>query len=83
MANLTITVDAELLKRARVRAAEDDTSVNAILRQELERYAGPSSGEAILAFLKRSREPLGASEPYVWSRGEIYRERHEKLAPGE
>ena len=40
MANLTITVDEQVLKRARIRALEDDTSVNALLRDYLEVYAG-------------------------------------------
>lgn len=37
--NLTITVDGEILKRARIRALEEDTSVNAVLRDHLEAYA--------------------------------------------
>lgn len=40
MANLTITVDEQTLKRARIRALEQDTSVNALLREYLEDYAG-------------------------------------------
>jgi len=40
MTNLTITVDAQTLKRARMRALEEDTSVNAVLRDYLEEYAG-------------------------------------------
>jgi hypothetical protein len=40
MANLTITVDEQTLKRARMRALEEDTSVNAVLREYLEGYAG-------------------------------------------
>ena len=40
MTNLTITVDADTLKRARMRALEEDTSVNAVLREYLEYYAG-------------------------------------------
>lgn len=40
MTNLTITVDEEALKRARVRALEEGTSVNAVLRERLEEYAG-------------------------------------------
>jgi hypothetical protein len=39
MANLTITVDAETLKRARIKALEDGTSVNALVREYLESYA--------------------------------------------
>lgn len=39
MANLTITVDDDILKRARVRALDQGTSVNAILSDHLARYA--------------------------------------------
>ena len=38
--NLTIVVDDDILKRARVRALEEDTSVNALLRAYLTAYAG-------------------------------------------
>lgn len=40
MTNLTITVDEETLKKARMRALEEGTSVNAVLRDHLETYAG-------------------------------------------
>ena len=40
MANLTITVDEETVKRARIRALEEGTSVNALLRDYLEEYSG-------------------------------------------
>ena len=40
MANLTITVDEETVKRARIRALEEGISVNALLRGYLEDYAG-------------------------------------------
>lgn len=39
MANLTISVNDEVLKRARIRALEENCSVNAILNQYLEHYA--------------------------------------------
>ena len=39
MANLTISVNDEVLKRARIRALEENRSVNAILNQYLEHYA--------------------------------------------
>ena len=38
--NLTITVDNDVLKRARIRAITEDTSVNAVLREFLASYAG-------------------------------------------
>jgi plasmid stability protein len=40
MTNLTITVDDEVLKRARIKALEQGTSVNAVLREFLENYSG-------------------------------------------
>jgi hypothetical protein len=39
MANLTITVDDEVLKQARMRALEENSSVNAILGRYLQDYA--------------------------------------------
>lgn len=46
MANLTIVVDDELLKRARVRALEQGTSVNAVLAARLEAYASGAETQA-------------------------------------
>jgi hypothetical protein len=40
MGNLTITIDEELLKKARIRALHEGTSVNALLREFLDSYAG-------------------------------------------
>ena len=45
MANLTISVDDEVLKRARIRALELGTSVNALLAAELARFADPGAGQ--------------------------------------
>ena len=55
--NLTITVDDEVLKRARIRALEQDTSVNAVLRDYLESYAGGPRRrrEAVRRLLELSR----------------------------
>jgi hypothetical protein len=40
VANLTITVDEEILRKARIRALEQGTSVSAVLAERLARYAG-------------------------------------------
>ena len=45
MANLTISVDEEVLKRARIRALEENSSVNAVLELAAEADAG-SGGHA-------------------------------------
>lgn len=43
VANLTIAIDDELLKRARIRALETGTSVNALVREYLQDFAGADS----------------------------------------
>jgi len=43
MANLTISVEDDLLKKARLHAIEQGTSVNAVIRHFLEQYAGVHS----------------------------------------
>lgn len=52
MANLTIAVDDDLLKRARLRAVELGSSVNAVIREYLEAFADlhGSREEAIRSF---------------------------------
>ena len=39
MSNLTISIDDELVRRARIRALEQGTSVNALVRDYLAAYA--------------------------------------------
>lgn len=40
MKNITVSVDEELYRRARIRAAELDTSVSAVVRELLAQFAG-------------------------------------------
>ncbi len=53
MANLTLAVDHDLLHRARVRAAEEGTSVNAVVRDLLLAYSAADRVDA-------ARRRLGA-----------------------
>ncbi len=74
MSNLTITVDDEVLKRARVRALQQGTSVNAVLREYLAAFAG---GESMLAVRKRfgelARRAASASAGRrPWTRDELH-----------
>ncbi len=77
MANLTITVPEEVLHRARVRAARERTSVNAVLRSDLRRYADDTAelGRAWDRFLELATARTGSSGPggRAWSRGDIQR----------
>jgi hypothetical protein len=75
MANLTIAIDDRLLKQARMRALEDGTSVNALLRAYLERYAGSGgTGEALSGFVRIARRSGASSGPggRAWTRDELH-----------
>lgn len=74
MANLTITVDADVLKRARIRAIERDESVNAWLARQLERYASEERGSPTAAFLEFAATSAANSgiAGRTWSRDDLY-----------
>jgi hypothetical protein len=78
MANLTIAVDDGTLKKARMRALEEDTSVNAVLRAYLEEYADRrqerrEAGRRILEVAGNSRASSGGQG--LPKREELYEER--------
>jgi hypothetical protein len=75
MANLTITIDDELLKRARLRALERNTSVNALLREYLEAFAGDRSGSAArkrFTAIARAANSSSGGKGRTWSRDELH-----------
>jgi plasmid stability protein len=55
MKNITVTLDDETYRKARVRAAELDTSVSAIVRKYLTEFA---EGESRFERLKKQEEAL-------------------------
>ena len=78
MANLTITVNDETLKQARIRALQQNTSVNAVLRHYLEEYAQMDAlrqkrGEALRNILALAQaHPIDrGSKP--WNRDGLYK----------
>jgi len=75
MANLTLSIDDELLKRARVRALEDGTSVNALVRGYLEDFAGRGKQRnAMSKILELAAGSHSGSGPKgrTWTRDELY-----------
>lgn len=82
MANLTITVDDETLKRARMRALALGTSVNAILAEHLKAFASErvTQGRALqrLVILAEENKRAGGRERAKvrggrgWSRDELH-----------
>ncbi len=55
MKNITVTVDEETYRRARIKAAERDTSVSALVKHFLAELAG---GESDAERLKREERAL-------------------------
>jgi plasmid stability protein len=75
MSNLTVTLADDILKRARLRALEHGTSVNALVAEYLERYAGPDpASEALAAFLDLAAASASGSGEggRRWTRDELY-----------
>lgn len=75
MANLTLAIDDDVLRRARIRALERGQSVNALVRAYLEEFAGDGPGAAgIREFLALAEGTAASSGPdgRSWSRGELY-----------
>lgn len=75
MANLTLTIDDHLLLRARRRALEQGTSVNALVREYLESYTGDEDAvDAARALVALAESTSGSSGPAGrdWSRDELH-----------
>lgn len=74
MSNLTITVDDEVLRKARIRALEQGSSVNAVLRELLEAYAGVRRGQSAAAadLIALSDEVQSRRGGRTWTRDELH-----------
>jgi hypothetical protein len=79
VANLTLVIDDDTLRRPRLRALEEGTSVNALVRDYLERFAD-ADGRA-LAGRRRALEIARASRAgsagsgRSWERDDAHEER--------
>ncbi len=75
MSNLTLAIDDEVLRRARIRALEDGTSVNAVVREYLLAYAGGDRAkQALTQFLQYAEVSHASSGPRgrSWTRDDLY-----------
>jgi len=75
VANLTLSIDDDLLRRARIRALERGTSVNAVVRDYLRRFAGRDDAPDPLAAFFEVGDRSGASSGpagRTWSRDELH-----------
>ncbi len=76
MPNLTITVDAETLRRARVRAVQRGESVNSMLAEALRRYADDTRPGDVFAAIEAVADAhaLGSeSGERTWTREDLQR----------
>lgn len=75
MANLTISVDDDVLRRARARASQRGASINALLVDYLRHYAGAdASAQAIHGFLElaASADARSGARGRTWTRDDLY-----------
>jgi plasmid stability protein len=75
MTNLTLAVDEETLQKARIRAMQRGTSVNALVRDYLSRLAGESQAAEGVAEFQAAVDGAGASsgpDGRAWTRDELY-----------
>ena len=74
MKNLTLAIDDGTLREARIRAAEEGTSVNQVVREYLEEYAARRNRHrrTIRAILELSRKASGSSGGRRWTRAELH-----------
>ncbi len=74
MTNLTITVDENVLRQARIRALEQGKSVNAILAEYLRFYADRYTAQvdATRTLLRLSRKSTSARGGRRWTRDELH-----------
>lgn len=74
MANITLKIDEELLKKARRLALKKKTTINAVVRKGIEEFvSGDLSREAAVtgleAFFLQSKAKVGAK---TWTRDELH-----------
>lgn len=74
MTKLTIAMDERVLERARSRASQQGTSLDALLRSYVEAYAGGEENreQAVKNLLDLSRKTDGGSGGRRWTRDELH-----------
>lgn len=74
MTNLTLSIDEQLVKKARIKAIEEGTSLSAKVREMLAQYVQSAdkkqqAGQSILVAAARSQANLAGA---TWSRDELH-----------
>ena len=77
MPNVTIALNERLLHASREYAQRHGTSLNALIRELLEKRVEPSSPHSLQPFFDAVDKAHGDSRGWKWNRDEIY-ERDDK-----
>lgn len=74
MANLTLALEDDLLQQARLRALQQGTSVNALLRDYLQAFTGARRGRetAVRDLLDLSAQAESRRADQRWTREELH-----------
>ena len=74
--NVTLSVNSEIIEKARKRAEAMGTSVNQLIREYLEQIAGQNGAEAdAKEFERLSRDAQGDSQGWRFNRDELHERR--------
>lgn len=74
--NVTLSINDEIIRKARQQADAMGTSVNQLVREYLQQLAGMSDGNANAdEFERASRETQGDSQGWKFDREELYERR--------
>lgn len=79
--NITLSLDEQIVERAREVARHQGTSLNALIREYVELLAGQLSGEQILAEFETLWKNGGDSGGARFDRDQIYDERMSRYKP--
>ena len=79
--NLTLSIEDELVERARAVAREQGTCLDALSREYLERLAGQVDGDALLEQFEEVWRTPGTSAGKRFDREGIYEERSRRYKP--
>ena len=72
--NITLSIDEQLVERARETLRATGKSLNQEIREHLQHIAGAGSVESVVEKL-RQLPPLGNPDGWKWNREELYEER--------
>jgi plasmid stability protein len=73
MANVTLSLSDDLVRAGREYAERHGTSLNALIRELLEKTVSPAEGVWPDEFLARIKQARGNSRGWKWNREEIQR----------